>query len=84
MYISLLCSKDVFAFVRTTGTTREEVIAGLKDRYDYLAIDAALELLLKTKSIVELKSGVYQRWHGVEAQKVLFPKDPADAVQKKG
>jgi DNA-binding transcriptional regulator PaaX len=65
----------VFAEVKASDTAVESLIEKLGPQgHDEAMVRYALDRLCKQSSIAEVRPGVYQRWHGQDAQRVLYPK----------
>jgi hypothetical protein len=59
----------VFAAVKPTDTSEDEVVAALvEEGYEDSVVRQAFKRLGSVHSIVEVRPKVWQRWHGVEAQ----------------
>lgn len=62
----------VYGAVKPSDTPEEEIVAKLAEAgFAETAVRPILQQLASTKSIVEVRPGVWQRWHGAEAQEKL-------------
>ena len=66
----------VYAAVGSTDTEEKVLRAKVRaDGFTDADITAVLSLMERSKSIVQVRPGVWQRWHGQEAQKKLYKKE---------
>lgn len=66
----------VFAAVRAADTSEQEIRQAVSAKgFVDEDITAALCVLERQRTIVQVRPGIWQRWHGQEAQKKLYKKE---------